>query len=735
MIGPAGGGPTRVDDRVGPMNPQLAVRVAIVGSIALVMFAVIFLRLWFLQVLSGSQYVAQAKTNIVRRVPVPAPRGSILAANGAVLVNSVKVPAILVAPQTLPVPLTATLAGVNDPPADQRVYRRLAVALGMSTRPSTCRYTLSVDNAAGTLVAAHFAPKLAAIPCIVAQHAADITLGTITVATDVPVAEQAYISEHETEFPGVEVSQVSLSEYPQGALAAQILGTVGANANSATGGPLFGNVPAYDEVGQTGLEFQYNRYLQGHDGYARVEVNAQGQYQGETTPVPPTPGDNLRTSINLGLEQVGTRELQAAINNVGGNYGGAFVAMNPVNGQIDAMGSLPSYNPSIFNHPLTQQQYDQQFGANSGDPLLDRAIQSVGPVGSTYKVITATAALQSGQWQPNETFDDATGQFCVSGQCLSNAPGDGALGNINIEQAIEVSDDVFFYHLGALMNVQNPFTQPQGGALQAWSKRFQINRAPGIDLPYAAAGTIPTPAFVEDRIKAEEQCDAGTGPYRYYEVVGGQYQFSATPAKGYVKTPVRPQGYCGIALLPNPGWTVGDNMHMAIGQGDVQVSPLQLTMVYAAMANGGYLVTPHVGEQIETPSGQVVEKISPGPRTNLHISPVNLQTIDTGLRLAASGPIGTSTNVMGSFPLPVYAKTGTADYIPTSGPNKGVDTAYAWYAAYVPPSATSKPIVIVVWVEDGGYGDATAAPVAREMLSQWFYGHTSSFTIGTSAFH
>ena len=301
-----------------------------------------------------------------------------------------------------------------------------------------------------------------------------------------------------------------------------------------------------------------------------------------------------------------------------------------------------------------------------------------------------------------------------------------------MEQAIEVSDDDFFYNLGEITNVSDPFKEPQGGALQEWAKKFGIGQTPNIDLPYASSGTRPTPGYVATKIKDEEDCDAGKGTFKYYKVVSGIDDFSSKAKKGYKKTPVRPAGYCGIALLPNAGWTVGDNMHMAIGQGDVQASPLQIAMAYSAIENGGTLVTPHIGADIQTSNGQVIQKIDPGPERKLHISATNLQTIQTGLRLAASGPTGTSTAVMQSFNLPVYGKTGTADYEPTSGPDAGVDTAYAWYACYVPATATSKPIVIVVWVEDGGYGAVAAAPVARQMLSQWYDGKPGAYVAGTS---
>ena len=181
-------------------------------------------------------------------------------------------------------------------------------------------------------------------------------------------------------------------------------------------------------------------------------------------------------------------------------------------------------------------------------------------------------------------------------------------------------------------------------------------------------------------------------------------------------------------MYPPESWTIGDNVNVAVGQGDVQVTPLQLAIAYSAIANGGTIVTPHVGEDIQNAQGTVLQPIDPPARRHLNINPLYLQTIREGLREAASAPGGTSADVMGNFPEQVYGKTGTAQYI-----SNGVEQDYAWYACFVPASATSKPIVVVVWVEQGGFGDVAAAPVARQILSQWFLNRPGTYTAGTGS--
>jgi penicillin-binding protein 2 len=341
----------------------------------------------------------------------------------------------------------------------------------------------------------------------------------------------------------------------------------------------------------------------------------------------------------------------------------------------------------VFTKPISYGQYTSLFGPGAGYPLLNRAIQSAGPTGSTFKPITATAALESGAWTIDDTFDD-TGSFCIGGECRHNAGGavDGVL---NLENAIRVSSDDFFYNLGALTNSQ----QPNGGALQQWAHALGIGRKSGIDLPFESPGNLPTPAWRAHIDALEAACER----------------------KNHVAS-------CGIA--DGRPWSVGDNVNLAVGQGDVQVTPLQLAVVYSTIANGGNVVRPHLGLDVEAPNGTVLQKIAPPPARHLNIDPSYLDTIRAGLHDAAQSAGGTSDDVMGNFPEQVYGKTGTAQY--------DGQQDYSWYSCFVPSWATSTPIEVVVWVEQGGFGAQAAAPAARQILSQWFFGKRGSFVAGSS---
>jgi penicillin-binding protein 2 len=674
------------EDRRSPLTPQLALRVAVVGSLALAMFAIIFFRLWFLQVLSGDQYVKAATVNRVRDIAVAAPRGDILDRDGAVMVDSTKALAVKLSPPDLPVPVT--LANILRPPkADAVVYNRLARVLSIPTKRTRCP------------IAGQGTHRLTPVACDVAKQVSLLPYADVTVKNPVSKDVQYYLSERQNDFPATSVQRVYVTHYPLGSVAAQVLGTVGPIDQAELKQKAYRGVSQNSIVGQTGLEAYYDDFLRGTDGAEKVQVDAQGQPTGELQGKSPLAGHNLALSLDAKLQKVGEQALGQSIASNPPSNGGAFVALNPDDGEVYAMGSLPTFQPSIFTKPLSQATYNRLKDASSNAPLLNRAIDSQGPTGSTFKPITATAALQSGQWTIDDTYDD-TGKFCfaVSGPCLRNAGG-ASNGELNLVNAIRVSSDTFFYNLGAKTNA-DPTTHPNGGPLQDWARKYGIGQKTGIDLPGEDPGTLPSPRWRANRDRLEVKCERATGPFK------GKPKHSS----------------CGIA--DGRPWSIGDNVNLAVGQGDVQVTPLQLAVVYSALANGGTIVRPHLGLNVESQDGTVLQKIDPPPARHIPINPLYLETIRTGLRAAASQPGGTSADVFQDFPEQVYGKTGTAQY------NGQQD--YAWYACFVPGTATSKPIAVVVWVEQGGFGAVGAAPVAREILSQWFFGKPGKYVAGSS---
>ncbi len=697
-------------DRRSALTPQLAVRVAVVGSFALAMFAIIFFRLWFLQVLSGTQYANAANTNRVRTIEIAAQRGEVIDRSGNLLVESRSAIDVQIVPADLPVAAEQSNLA-SPPPKDMALYRRLARVLGSSTRRTRCVVISYVDHQA---VVHRY--RLAAIPCAVAKKQAVLPFANVTVKQDVSRAVFYYLSERQSQFPGVQPQKVFRRSYPLHDVAAQLFGTVGpisptqVDPKSIHDGIITkGRYKGLSEnaiVGQSGLEDAYDKYLRGVDGKQNVQVDALGRFKGNLPPMGAIAGSTLKLSLDIRLQQAGEQALQTSVLSNPGANGGAFVAMNPQDGEIYAMGSYPTFDPNIFTHPLTQAQYDAQFGPTAGSPQFNRAIGGAGPDGSTFKPITATAALESGAWTVGSPYDD-TGKFCQGLLCRRNAGG-AANGVITLVDAIRVSSDTFFYNLGALTNV-DPTKHPGGGALQQWAEKYGIGRQTGVDLPGEASGTLPSPRWRARRNRLEASCDNLTHPTALF------------PTHPHHK--LAPGG-CGLADGTNRPWSSGDNVSLAVGQGDVQVTPLQLADAYAAIANGGDIVRPHVGLEVDSPDGSVLQKIQPVPSRHIPINPSYLAAIRTGLREAASSAGGTSADVFGTFPEQVYGKTGTAQY------NNQND--YAWYACFVPSWATKTPIVIVVTVERGGFGAIAAAPVARQMLSQWFFGKKGQYVAGKS---
>jgi penicillin-binding protein 2 len=654
-----------------PVAPQMARRVAILGAIALALFAVIFLRLWFLQVLTGDQSRREALDNRVRSLPVSAPRGSILDRNGTPIVENRVATVLTLDPKQLPAKsredanawgqaMTAWLekprkgrgaAPPVPPPATPEVaerYRRLGSVLGISAAAVNERVV----------------PQLAQLP-----------YANVKVKVDVPSSVRNYLLERQSEFPGVSVDQAYIRRYPGGVGAAQVVGAVGEVSPEQVGSDEFRGVLAGGIVGQEGIERSYDRYLRGTDGTRSVTVDAAGRLKGQRVSREARPGNSLRTTIDAGLQRRGEQALAGAIGGAG--TAGAFVALDPRDGKVLAIGSAPTFDPAERARPIaTQAEYERRFGEAAGAPLFNRAIGGSYPVGSVFKPVTALAALDAGLATPDTPVNDP-GFLKVGEQTFTNA-GRQANGTVSLRRALQVSSDVYFYTLG---RDANPV---EGQVIQSWARKLGFDRPTGIDLPGEAPGTIPDRAWRARQ--NQRQID--------WEKKNGK---SCPPDCLYSDKRL---------------WSVGDNIQLSVGQGDVQASPLQVAVAYAALANGGSVVRPHLGAAVETVTGRQVEAIETPPARKLKMDPVARQAILDGLHLATVED-GTSADVFSDWNqdrFKLYGKTGTAERPPR--PDQ------SWYAAFVDDPA--RPIVVVATVEDGGFGAESAAPVACSMLAGWY---------------
>jgi penicillin-binding protein 2 len=510
----------------------------------------------------------------------------------------------------------------------------------------------------------------------VVEQLAQLPYSAVTVRQDAPNSVLAYIKERQEQFPGVDVQRVFVRDYPNGSVAAQLLGYVGQIDVKELKLRRNKGVKQGTMIGKAGLEYTYDRYLRGEDGAQLLRVDANGRFANSAIRRrEPIPGRQLRLSIDLGLQKYG----QKAFGEIGGGLPGAFVAMNPRNGQIYAMGSYPSFDPSIFAKPISRAKFASITSEANGAPLINRAIAGRYPSGSTFKPITALAGLDRGVITPFTTVSDS-GCIKVGNLDKCNAK-KTAYGTVSLKRAIQVSSDVYFYRVGMdLFSVG-------GQALQKWAKKMGLGRKSGIDLPDEQSGLIPGSKWRAKINASEKKCRA-------------QPQQKGRPC--YV-----------LEMRP---YNLGDNANLAVGQGEVAISPLQMATAYSALVTGGRVPRPHLGLEVQDATGRLVQNIDPGTARRVKIDPGARQVIMDGLAAAAREQGGTSQPVFAGWPMsryPVFGKTGTAQV-----PLNGGYVDQSWYVAYVPNGA--KPIVIAATFERGGFGADRAAPFVRRMLAQWF---------------
>jgi len=599
----------------------MALRIAVVGGVGVTLFAILFFRLWSLQILEGSENLAEAKNNRTRSTKIVAPRGKIVARNGEVLVDNRTSLALQVDPSKLPGDTAEKNAELKE--------------IGALVHMKLPRVLERIEEEEGVVAAG--AP--------------------LTLRRDVGYHLVYYIEEHPGKFPGVTVERVFVRNYPEEDEAAQILGHAGeVDEEELEEGPYKGLEPG-EIVGKEGLEYTYDEILRGTPGTSRYQVNALGEPTpgGNLSSTPPVPGKNLKLSINPAVQRAGEQALSE-------RGPGAFVSMNIHTGEILGMGSYPTYDPSVWTN-LSTKEYEELSSEANGTPIFNRAVESAYPTGSTYKVMTALAGLENGYVTGSTVVDD-NGYIELAGQKFENSEG-AVNGPISLTHAFEVSSDVYFYKLGARMWDNND--------LQDWSHKMGIGDPTGIDLPTgpSAEGLVPSKAWRNQLYEEALENDEEQRP-----------------------------------------WSQGDDVQLAVGQGDLQTNPLQMAIAYATLGNGGTVVTPHLGLEVMDPAGRVLREIDPGPRRHVDIKPETRQLIMEGLHLATSGPGGTATPVFNEFPIAIAGKTGTAE-------RAGHAYNQSWFISLAP--YPNPNIVTVVTIEEGGFGAESAAPANKEILEAYFH--------------
>jgi penicillin-binding protein 2 len=535
----------------------------------------------------------------------------------------------------------------------------------------------------------------------------------------IPVDQQAsdavalQIMESQREFPGVtaQVQPVINYHQPYGTAAAQMLGylqpitpqQVAQRHLPVTG---FSGV---DLVGQAGLEKQYDRQLRGTAGQQVLSVNAAGDVTAIRHQTPAVAGDTLVTSINAQIQQDTQNALVQAIRRAQaeGNPGattGAAVVMT-TRGRVIAMASYPTYDPGVWTGGISTRQFRDLFGTARGVPILNRATQGEYAPGSTWKVTSAAAAIAHG-FSTGGPYG-CPGAVTVAGHTFNNWTTQN-LGPMSLHQALVMSCDTVFYqiayqmwlrdntHADVTANPKAPVQQMQKMEL-AWG----FGRNTGIDLPEESPGTVPTRQWL----------------YNYWAQFKNYWCKHGEQYGSYIQQIEYDNCRSGFV------WTPGQAVNASIGQGYVTVTPLQLARAYAALANGGTLYSPRIGEALLSPSGKVVTRIRPPVTGHLPTPRWALGYIKSALVDVVTQ--GTAAGAFSGFPLgklQIAAKTGTAE---VAG-----GQATSVFASFAP--ASHPKYVVVVMVPKSGEGADVSAPCARQIWGSIYglEGHHAAFPGG-----
>ncbi|MHB1986691.1 MAG: penicillin-binding protein 2 [Acidimicrobiales bacterium] len=620
---------------------RVGLRLTVMGAVVLGLFSVMIFRLWSLQVLHSSSAINSVLNLTTRDVPISPPRGLIEARGGQVIVSDKVEPVVT---------LNRQIAA-----SDPAVVERLAVALGM---------------------------PLAQIQATIADQQ-DSIYQPVPVEVGVSPSTIVYLSEHRAMFPGVTVSNVAERQYPYGDLAAQTLGYVGDISASELKQLQSQGYTQGDVLGQSGIEAQYERYLRGRTGIRQLEVDAAGDPVGTKHITPALPGDEVVLNMDLGLQRAAEADLQNQISYLDqqGNavHSGAVVVENPQTGAILAMASSPTYNPAWWVGGMSTSHYQQLTSASSNDPLINRAIQGLYTPGSTFKLATATAALNDAEYLPPYgpltpyTMISDPGSFtipnCTSG-CTFQDDASLGCGSCNVVTAIAMSDDVFFYTLGYWF-YQQPGRYGRD-PIQKVAAEYGLGQPSGIDLPGALPGQVDSPQL---RVLQHKQ---------------------------------------DPAAFPNTYYGPGDALQTAFGQGETVITPLALANAYSTFANGGTRYAPELASEIISPTGKVVKRIRPRVMARVPLPAATRQAMMSGFEQEVTSPIGTGypPAQLTNYPyskLPIAGKTGTSQVNATNS-----NYTDALYVAFGPVSSPKYCIAVVI--PGGGYGDLAAAPVAFRLF-------------------
>ncbi|MDR2017184.1 MAG: penicillin-binding protein 2 [Burkholderiales bacterium] len=609
-------------------------RLWLTGAAMLLVFGVLLGRFFYLQVIAHQQYQTQAENNRIAVVPVAPSRGTISDRNGSVLAQSFSAYTLELTPSRIG-NLDATLTQLGElveiTPRDLRRFRR-AMEESRNFDSLPLRAKLSDE-------------------------------------------EVARFAVHKYRFPGVDIQARLYRQYPAGETASHVLGYIGRindrDIERLIQRGSLSNYKGTDHIGKTGIELSYENTLHGTVGFDEVEVDALGRAVRSLTRVPPIPGDRLQLTIDLRLQHIAEQAL--------GKSNGAVVAIDPNNGEILAMASMPGFDPNLFVEGIDVANWER-LNTSPDKPLLNRSLRGAYPPGSTVKPFLALAALTSGKRTAESAINDA-GFFDLSiGSGKVHRFRDqkaGGHGRVDMHKSIVQSCDTYYYILASETDIDDT---------ARFLSQFGFGQKTGIDLEGEAAGVLPSRAWKRERFSGS----------RYRE--------------------------------EHRRWYLGDSISAGIGQGYSSFTPLQLAHAVATLANDGVSYRPHLVKRIVNGTTGQAKELPPEEMRHLNLKPAHLATIKNAM--IDVNREGTAARIFKDAPYTSAGKTGTAQVFSLRGERYIEDQVkhhlrdHAWFIAYAP---VEKPaIAVAVIVENGGFGARAAAPVVRALFDYYLTGKRSA---------
>lgn len=660
---------------------QRTPRLALIGWAIMLLLGLYLVRLWQLQFVEQGYYSAQAVEQQFRVVSIAPARGIIYDRNGELLVRNIPAYNVTVTPGYLP----------EDAERERAVLERLArfIEIPYSGAAVTAPYRLELD-----MVGRAALPPFGDLP-------RDGLIETIDRVRDLDPYAPLVIKENidrelalliaqegSVTMPGVGVEIVPRRSYPTGNLTSQVIGFLGKiPPEQVEAYRIQGYNTNVDRIGYAGIEAAMEESLRGVPGRKNVEKDFLGkEIRTVGDIIAPISGDSIYLTLDVELQRVAEAALKEELARVGSPRG-VVIALDPRDGQVLALVSLPTYDNNFFARGITKPEDFQQLeeiSSNPHGPLFNHAIADQVPPGSVFKVIPAAAALQEGLINRYTSFD-CPGRMLLPNRFAPNDPsaaqpfvcwvylqyGRGH-GSVSVVDALAQSCDIFFYKVGGGFE-QTRFEGLGVERLVQWTERFGLGEITGIDIP----GEYAVPVF---------------GPKSKREL--------------YQET-----------------WTTGDTYNMAIGQGFVTVSPLQMANVMAAVANNGTVFKPKLIHHIVDAEGNLVAPFQPEVLRELPVDDAVWRLVQEGLEGAVYGGTAPKAQVEG---VRIAGKTGTAEYCDNLAQKAGLCPVpagktlptHAWFMAYAPAAAPE--IVVVAWVYNGGEGSTTSAPIAQKVLDYYF---------------